>query len=41
MADGDDVILQRLKLLNEYVSDLRELAAVDADTYAENKLIRI
>jgi uncharacterized protein YutE (UPF0331/DUF86 family) len=29
-----------LRLLNDYVSDLRELQAVDAQTYEENKLIR-
>lgn len=29
-----------MKLLNEYVSDLRELQSIDFATYEENKLIR-
>lgn len=29
-----------MRLLSDYVADLRELQAVDAKTYAENKLIR-
>ena len=40
MAPGNGVIRARLALLNEYVSDLRELQAVDFTTYVENKLIR-
>lgn len=39
MADGHDVIQERLKLLNEYVNDLLELQSVDYATYEENKLI--
>ena len=34
------VVRERLKLLNEYISDLRALQDVDFKTYAENKLIR-
>lgn len=34
-----DVVLERLKLLNEYVNDLLELQDVDLQTYTENKLI--
>ena len=37
--DGQDVIQGRLKLLSEYVKDLRELQDVDLTTYTENKLI--
>jgi len=37
--DGQDVIQERLKLLSEYVKDLRELQDVDLTTYTENKLI--
>lgn len=40
MAPANGVIQARLALLNEYVSDLRELQGVDFATYAENKLIR-
>jgi uncharacterized protein YutE (UPF0331/DUF86 family) len=34
------VLRERLRLLNEYVSDLREVQDVDPQTYAENKLLR-
>jgi uncharacterized protein YutE (UPF0331/DUF86 family) len=37
--DEQDVVLERLKLLNEYVNDLLELQDVDLQTYTENKLI--
>ena len=40
MANGQDTIVARLKLLNGYVSDLRSLQDVDAQTYSENLLIR-
>ena len=40
MAPGNGVIQARLALLNEYVSDLRELQGVDFATYVENKLVR-
>ena len=39
MAEPDTVILERLTLLDEYVSDLRSLQDVDYQTYAESKLI--
>jgi uncharacterized protein YutE (UPF0331/DUF86 family) len=38
--DEQSVIRERLKLLGEYVSDLRELQDVDLATYVENKLVR-
>lgn len=38
--DEQDIIRERLKLLNEYVNDLLELQTVDFETYVENKLIR-
>jgi uncharacterized protein YutE (UPF0331/DUF86 family) len=34
------IVYERLKLLNEYIGDLRELQPVDFTTYRENKLIR-
>jgi uncharacterized protein YutE (UPF0331/DUF86 family) len=40
LADASDVLQERLKLLNEYTADLRELQAVDLQTYEENKIIR-
>lgn len=40
MLDGGTVIRERLKLLSEYSSDLRQWQAVDLETYLENKLIR-
>ena len=39
MAEPDAVILERLTLLDEYMSDLRSLQDVDYQTYAESKLI--
>lgn len=39
MAEPDAVILERLTLLDDYVSDLRSLQDVDYQTYAESKLI--
>ena len=40
MADKRSVIAARLKLLNDYVRDLRSLQDVDAQTYTDNFLIR-
>ena len=36
---GEDIILERLKLLNEYVGDLRDLQGTDYATFSGNKLI--
>jgi len=36
----NDVLIERLRLLNEYVSDLRDLQGLEFDAYAENKLVR-
>lgn len=40
MAKENDVLRQRLLLLDEYTSDLRQLQSVDFQEYQENKLIR-
>jgi uncharacterized protein YutE (UPF0331/DUF86 family) len=40
MSGQNDVLLERLRLLNEYVSDLRDLQGLDFDAYTENKLVR-
>lgn len=40
MARDDAVIRERLALLDEYTTDLRQLQSVDFHTYAENKLVR-
>lgn len=40
MADDDVVLHERLKQLNEYISDLRELQQIDFKSYEENKIIR-
>ena len=40
MGEETVVLRGRLRLLAEYVSDLRELQDVDPQTYTENKLLR-
>jgi uncharacterized protein YutE (UPF0331/DUF86 family) len=40
LLDEGAVIRERLKLLSEYGSDLRQWQAVDLETYLENKLVR-
>ena len=39
MATANDVLRERLKLLNEYIKDLLNLQSVDIRTYEETKLI--
>ena len=38
--DGENVLAARLKLLAEYISDLRDLQSISLEEYQENKLIR-
>lgn len=40
MADKNGILHERLKLLNEYIGDLRGLQDVNFETYEENKFIR-
>ena len=40
MSAQNDVLLERLRLLNEYVSDLRDLQGLEFEAYTENKLVR-
>jgi uncharacterized protein YutE (UPF0331/DUF86 family) len=40
MNAQNDVLLERLRLLNEYVSDLRDLQGLEFEAYTENKLVR-
>lgn len=39
MVDEKDILIENLKLLNEYVNDLLELQSVNFKTHEENKLI--
>lgn len=40
MADKNDILHERFKLLNEYIGDLRGLQDVNFESYEEDKLIR-
>jgi len=36
----NNVLLERLRLLNEYINDLRTLQRIELDTYQENKIVQ-
>jgi hypothetical protein len=36
--DQNIVQIERLRLLSDYITDLRDLQAIEAETYSENKL---
>jgi len=40
LAIKNDVLQERLMLLDEYISDLRELQGISFQEYQKNKLIR-